>query len=487
MTSRNLRTRGGGLPLACVCAAILCGCAKEPTLTTSSTEALRLYQDGASQYEKFYYREAKASLERAIGFDSSFAMAWARLAAVDMNNQDEPQALTEIGRAMQLMGHASRREQLIIRMLDRRFHYDYGAAARIADSISLLYPDEKEAYVIRGLIDQTGNDYEAALRSYRKAVEVDTGYAIAYMYIGYAYSSLGEQDEALSNMEHYIRLAPDAADPRASYGDLLMRVGRYDEALEQYQKALALKPDYWYSFMQIGNIYAIEGRLHDAEVQFHKSLSMRPPNRALEATHLVVAAALDRFRAKYKEAVELYASALSLDSTNGGASFGLVYCLGRLHRTKEAWSVVDRIYREFGRRNLLATSAMLEFHLVKANLLKDERRYDQALVECDSAKEYADPLTRGLVYRYIADIDFLLKHHDDALDASEEALRVNPDEPEALLNLVRIYHATGDRDLTSEIGGRLMEFWKNADPDFSNLAELKGLLRATGRRVSVTN
>ena len=458
--------------------ATLAGCSKEPTVTTTSAEALKLYKDGIIQYERFYYSEAKTSLERALSLDSNFALAWARLAAVNMNNQNEPEALVDIGRAMSRLSHVSRREQLLIRMLDRRFHYDNSAAARIADSLAELYPDEKEAYVIRGLIDQFNNDFEAALKSYSRAVEVDTGYALAYMYLGYAYSNLGEQDKALENMQRYIRLAPETADPRASYADLLMRVGRYDEALEQHKAALELKPDYWYSFMQIGNIYAIEGRLKEAEAEFHKSLKYRPSNRTIEAAHLSVAGVVNILRGKYKEAVELEVSALKLDSLNGEAASELVYALAKLKEYPDAWEVIRHIRAELERRNMLGTAAMLGYHLMCANLLKEEGRYDEAQAECDSAREFSDPLTRSAVYRQIAELDFLQNRYDDALDASEEALRVNPNSPEALLTLTKIYHATGDTDMTREIGNRLLDFWKDADPDYQRLKELKNVLQS---------
>ncbi len=47
----------------------------------------------------------------------------------------------------------------------------------------------------------------------------------------------------------------------------------------------------------------------------------------------------------------------------------------------------------------------------------------------------------------------------------------------ALLTLARVYHATGDTDMSSEIGARLLRFWKDADPDYEPLHELKALLR----------
>ena len=52
------------------------------------------------------------------------------------------------------------------------------------------------------------------------------------MSLGYAYSRVGELEKAAVQMQKYIRLAPDAADPRASYADILVYIGRYDEALD---------------------------------------------------------------------------------------------------------------------------------------------------------------------------------------------------------------------------------------------------------------
>ena len=70
-------------------------CNRAPKLTTQSPEALRAYQEGLAQYEKFYYREAKASFEEALRKDSTFAMAWGRMARLDLANSDEAQARRE--------------------------------------------------------------------------------------------------------------------------------------------------------------------------------------------------------------------------------------------------------------------------------------------------------------------------------------------------------------------------------------------------------
>ncbi|RPH37708.1 tetratricopeptide repeat protein, partial [bacterium] len=192
-------------------------CSRAPKLTTQSPEALRAYHDGLKQYEKFYYREAKASFEEALRQDSAFAMAWGRMAMVNWASHDEEQAYQDIARATRLAAGASEREQLLIRTWSQVLHYDVNGAGATADSLLALYPDEKEAYLLRGNLYEQTKNLEAAMQCYQRAIEVDTAYAPAVMSLGYAYSRAGEPDKAAVQMQKYIRLAPDAADPHASY------------------------------------------------------------------------------------------------------------------------------------------------------------------------------------------------------------------------------------------------------------------------------
>ena len=88
------------------------GCRKETRLSTASPEALRAYHQGVLQYDRFYYNDSKSLLEQAIRTDSAFAMAWARLAIVELAIRDEPLAKQYIERASELSGGTTEREQL---------------------------------------------------------------------------------------------------------------------------------------------------------------------------------------------------------------------------------------------------------------------------------------------------------------------------------------------------------------------------------------
>ncbi|MBP1679616.1 MAG: hypothetical protein H6Q29_1527, partial [Bacteroidetes bacterium] len=82
------------------------------------------------------------------------------------------------------------------------------------------------------------------------------------------------------------------------------------------------------------------------------------------------------------------------------------------------------------------------------------------------------------VHREMAEVYLKQGQIEPALDACAEALSINTNAPQALLTLTKVYHAQGDLRMTREVGERLQNLWKDADPDFKDAAELKRLLRA---------
>ena len=121
------------------------GCGREKKLTSTSPEAIAVYTEGVGLWEKFYYPEAKAAFEKALAADSTFAMAWCRLALVESASQDIPDAQLAIRKALLSSAGATRREQLFIQMWGKRIDFKNEEAATLADSLLALYPDEKEA------------------------------------------------------------------------------------------------------------------------------------------------------------------------------------------------------------------------------------------------------------------------------------------------------------------------------------------------------
>jgi tetratricopeptide (TPR) repeat protein len=457
----------------CVLAA---GCSTHRKWSTTSADAFRAYEEGVTHWERFYYTEATAAFEKAIAADSGFALPWGRLAMLHMNTLDEALARRESARAMTLSITATQHEQLLVRLWHYRVMYDYVRAAAVADSLIKEYPDDPEAFLERGQMFEMEKNLEAAAGMYERSVDADTGFALGIMSLGYVSSNMGEQDRAVSFMQRYIQMAPGAADPLASYADILVLAGRYNEALEQYRASLAVKPDYWYSVREIGSVYVILGRLQLAERQFDQSLSMIPASPATNVVRLRLHAYLDMQRGDYEGAVGKLSASIKADSSVFGNAVTLTTALAKLRRFGEAGDLIRQSLEELRQKHLTESPTMQAYHLMRARVLTEEQKYTEAEDACKSALEFSSPLMRGAVYVQLARIHLAARRYELALDAVEGALGVNPNAPDALLVLVKIYHQQGDSRMVHEVGGRLLELWKDADPDFIRLAELRTVL-----------
>jgi len=459
---------------------LLPACDEAPRFSTNSEDALRFYQEGATLQMQFYYNEAIERLDSALAHDSSFAMAWGRLASIHRELRDEEEAKRFIAAADRHVAGATLRERLYIRLWDRMINFENAEAARVADSLVSLFPSESEPLVLRGALYEDVAQLDSAIFFYRKAVAIDTLNTRAVMHLGYAYSAAGDQDRAIESMQKYIRLAPGLADPRASYADLLIRVGRYQEALEQYKASLEFKPDYWYSLNQIGSIYAILGRLKEAEEYYRKGLSRLPDNAMVESAVPIIVGELQMRRGNYREAEAAYHQALGYDSLSYEAAYGLVISLAKQGKFKEADQLAVGIQEELGRRQMLTSQVMVSYHLMCSRVFFEKKQYQAAREICEEALRQATPLTRTAVFRQLADISLHLKEYERGFLECEESLQINRNSPSTLLLLAQLYRAKGDRSMTGEIGKRLLVLWKDADPDFKDLRDLRELLKPAG-------
>jgi tetratricopeptide (TPR) repeat protein len=460
---------------------LLSGCAggQKEAISTTSPEALALFKEGRSLYEKFYYDEAISAFEKANAVDSLFAFPYLYRAAVAFVLSEEPEAKKLIAKAVQLSVKASPSEQLLCRMWAYRIQYDSRAAAAAADSLIDRYPSVSEAFIVRGELYRMNKNMEGAIRVWERALKNDSTCSRALMWLGYANAELGDVDRGISYMKRYIRLVPDAADPRASTGDILLGAGRYEEALTQYQKAIELKSTFWYAYQKTGDIYAVYGRLKDAEEQHERSQQVLPHTMRSEAVLLATRAWFNLLRGRNDVAERECNEAIGIDSTNISAVYRLVAAQTRQKKTVEAEKTLDRLRRELQRRNISGTTEMATYFRARSLVDNASGNAEAALAACDSAVQYAPLHARSEVYVQIATIQLRVREYEAALDACEEALRIAPNSPNALLALLRVYKGMGEKKMTAEIGGRLLEFWKNADPDFAPAREVRGILGRT--------
>jgi len=79
-------------------------------------------------------------------------------------------------------------------------------------------------------------DWDAARRSYERAIELNPGYATAYRWYAHLLAGLAQHELALEMAQRACSLDPLSLIIRSAMGDVLFYARRYDEAIAVYQE-----------------------------------------------------------------------------------------------------------------------------------------------------------------------------------------------------------------------------------------------------------
>jgi type IV pilus biogenesis/stability protein PilW len=119
-------------------------------------------------------------------------------------------------------------------------------------------------------------DYAKATQAYRKAIDIDPGYAEAYNNLGIIYQEAGDLDRALSNYRKAIEINPEYEKALNNLGVLLYLKGRYEESIRAFQKALALNASNIESHINLGILFKKQGQVDQAIESYRRALAINP-------------------------------------------------------------------------------------------------------------------------------------------------------------------------------------------------------------------
>ena len=111
---------------------------------------------------------------------------------------------------------------------------------------------------------------------YRKAIELNPNYAVAYLNLGSILRDLGNLQEAELSTRKAIELKPDYAEAHYNLGNLLRDLGNLQEAEFSYREAIEIKPNYADAYSNLGSIMRDLGNLQDAELSTRKAIQLNP-------------------------------------------------------------------------------------------------------------------------------------------------------------------------------------------------------------------
>lgn len=207
-------------------------------VTTTSLPALEAFLEGEDAYRRADFPSAVAAYERAVESDSTFALAYLRLAAtygwaenvqvciggrsVQLSRADEETRLTDLGwlatqRAVRFADRLSERDSQLARAYYALFVADLGGIEPVRLMVR-RYPDDVEASYILGelyyhLGSQASIPEEEVERALARATALDPRFAPAYFHR--AHVAFGAVDTA--RMKQLLDAMASNVDPNASW------------------------------------------------------------------------------------------------------------------------------------------------------------------------------------------------------------------------------------------------------------------------------
>ena len=229
-------------------------------VTTGSMEAYEIFLKGQDDFDRYYFEDARRSLELAVQKDPEFALAFYYLARVYANLADEPKAKNALERFKKLskVSPGKGEDGLYVAALSRLMEKDTEGYIKGLKEVIRANPGDKRAHVDLAWIYMKGKKHDEAIAEFDKALQIDPNFGYALNLLAYSYADMGEQEKALKTFERYAAAQPGDANPLDSMGDLYFLTGKFDTARAKYEQALTIRPEFP-SAWKLAYLYAMEG------------------------------------------------------------------------------------------------------------------------------------------------------------------------------------------------------------------------------------
>jgi tetratricopeptide (TPR) repeat protein len=169
-------------------------------------------------------------------------------------------------------------------------------------------------------------DYDKAISSYKKAIEIKPDYALAHFSMGQAYLGKNELDSVIAAQMKAVEIDGKYLDALFALGFAYSRKGDFVKGVETYQKAIDVKPDSALGHNNLGVAYHASSQYDKAIEAYNKALKLNP--NFIEAWYNL-GNSYGKKQA-WNEAIQAFTKATQLKSDYAAAYFELAFCYNKM-------------------------------------------------------------------------------------------------------------------------------------------------------------
>ncbi|MCK9441254.1 MAG: tetratricopeptide repeat protein, partial [Methanothrix sp.] len=166
---------------------------------------------------------------------------------------------------------------------------------------------------------------------YDKAEETSSSIDVYWCERGLSLSDLGQFENALESYKRALEINPRSIKALKNRANVFFRIGRYEEAIDDFRKALEINPQLIDAWHGMGNAMSKLGRYKEAVSAYERTLKV---NRSFIDAWVGRGVALGNM-ARYQEAVESFDRALEINPSLKEALYGKYLALQKIMRGEE--------------------------------------------------------------------------------------------------------------------------------------------------------
>lgn len=241
-------------------------------------------------------------------------------------------------------------------------------------------------------------DLTGAEQKYLDILSQDPNHADSLSYLGVLFFQKGLYNQAIESLSKALKINPQAPHYHNNLGNIYQKVGQIELAIKHYKTALNARQDFAEVHNNLGNIYQEKQQYQLAINHFKIALELLPDQVMI---HFNLANTYLSFK-KYSEAIPHYLKTLKQQPTEIEAWHGLAHAYKHNNEIEEAL----KIYRHLA--SLTPEDSRIYYHLgylnqqYKKNYPLANKYYQQALKINPDNKEVL--LNSGLLHQHQGDI-----------------------------------------------------------------------------------
>lgn len=275
------------------------------------TLAQRSYELGVEAYARRDFDTAQACFRDAVGYDSTFAMAYFQWSQCESFWDIVTEAKRLAERAFAHSAHLPTKDRARVLSWYYLLHDRPRDAVQVLEARVATTPKDADAWRQLGKSYwQYLNDTERAIACYRKAFNLDARNATAANDLAYCYLQKGAPDSAVAWARRAIAIQPDEPNPYDTMGDV-WPPAQHDSSAAYYRLALSKKADF---VVPLEKLFVYEVRLgHFAEAESLCARMIRSDDTIYRAKGRWARACIPIFQGRLRDAERELAAAIDED------------------------------------------------------------------------------------------------------------------------------------------------------------------------------